>query len=105
MGAGTRKFKSMLQCVAVRCRVLQCVAVCCSVLQCEAMLQLMVCVLYNLSHLRCHFQKLFPELESKACRSLLPNLSENKPTSFGFELWFRDFANDSASLVLYLSAS
>ena len=31
-----RRLLSVLQCVAVCCRVLQCVAVCCSVLQCVA---------------------------------------------------------------------
>jgi len=29
-------WRSVLQCVAVRCSVLQCAAVCCSVLQCVA---------------------------------------------------------------------
>jgi len=37
------------------------------------------------------FQKLYPKLKAKARMSLLPDLSENKPTSYGLELWFRAF--------------
>ena len=42
---------------------------------------------YSLSHLQCHFRKLFPRLEPKAHRSFSTHTWLKRRTSFRFELW------------------
>jgi len=72
-------FYSVLQCVVVTSvhyqidifGVLQCVAVCYSVLQCFEYT--------TYPHLQRHFSKVFSQLQSQSCQSLLPRFSGKRP--------------------------
>ena len=46
-------------------------------------------LLYNLSHWKWHFRKLFPKHEAKAHNSILPRFGVKRHTSFSFVLWLR----------------